>query len=281
MAVLEPTRVKIATGATSLTITPPAGRAIQVFDIGISGSGEAWATLKNGLTNVGYFVVGAKENNHLPLFPSEDYKLSLLEQMEAEGVNTEYPVMEGDSFVVEVDSSMDIIQVTYREVEAGDVKGDEPNGKRGKERVIVYYGTNANAITSSGYHVVDKSLNPVEFRQFPFEESCPTGYEITIYGVGCKYLNPAGTTRTTRLRIKKNRETLFDPDENGFILYPSNMLPFAQEGEGGVVYFFEEPIVCKGGDEIITEIYVSHDGANDVAAESVRVMYPCKVVTGG
>jgi len=303
MAVIYPFREVYAESASSLTITPPAGRAIRVKRVEVEASSKGWATLKSGLVSVGYFEIGTSVRNHL--YPNwlAEQKYNLFDILKDRGIPLAYPVVEGDSFVVSCDVTADRIRAIYEEVEAGDVTGEEPNGKRAKKRFVVYYGTNENRIESTGWSVINKSLMPPEFRGFPFEEAIPVGYRVQLYGL-CFLEQQAnrydGTNdlyaTTKRVRIKINRELVWHPEEDGFLCegggasagsvnvaygQGDNVLRYADWTAPKLPFFFDEPFELKAGDEMTIEVYCEVDSGSYIEAEDLRMALICKLIQEG
>ena len=302
MAVMYPLREKWAASATSITITPPAGRALLIHDVEVVAATAGWATLKSGLVTVGFFEIGPLVRNHLqPSWVSGGYP-SLLKQAKEKGLFIGYPVVEGDSFVVSTSVTATYIRVLYEEVEAGDIKGTEQDGKAADERFTVFYGTNSADISAATYAALDKSLMPSEFKAWPFELDVPPGYKITIFGLVFlevernSYTGSVDTyIRTSRVRVKINREALWHPDEDGFLVLGdgaaagsdntvygggNNVLPYIGEPYTGKLFWLPEPKELVAGDEVVTEVAYTLDANAVLAAEAVRMAYITKIAKG-
>jgi len=302
MAVISPLKEVIGTSTNQLTFTPPSGRAAIVHDVGIIASGSGFATIKSANATVGYFEIGEWYRNHLTLAPSNSKHLNTLQALKGIGLPTEFPVPEGEKFVVSTSITANYIIVRYREVDPGDVTPDMPNGKAAKEMLRLFYGTNKSDITSSGWYRLDKSLNPAEMHNWPFEEIANPFDTIELYGIGVLDIQhtEAGTStdhaETQRVRLWKGTEVLFHPNEDGFICigqgasdsatdtsYASgpNELPYIGDQYAGSIFVFPKPVRFGKGEEMAVEIYVNVEGSGaKMPANTLRTALFCKVIRG-
>jgi len=302
MAVISPLKEVIGTSTNQLTFTPPSGRAAVVFDIGVLANGEGFATIKSANATVGYFEIGYRCRNHLILAPSNIDNKNILQILKDIGLPTEFPVPEGEKFVINTSITADYIVVRYREVDPGDITADMPNAKNGKELLRVFYGTNKDDITSTGWYRLDKSLTPAEMHNWPFEEVANPFDSIELYAVGVLDIQhtEAGTStdhaETQRVRLWKGTEILIHPNEDGFICAgtgaPSdsggtvngmgpNELPYTTYQSFGSIFAFPEPIRFNKGEEMAVEIYVNVEGSGaKMPANTLRAALFCKVLRG-
>ena len=298
MPIIFPYREKIVLAADSLTLNPVPGRSFKITSIQVKTSQtEDWATLKSGLSSVGYFSVGDEDHNHLPLFPDISNPESLLHFLETSEFVTAYPVVEGDPFQVRLGNAADLIKIEYEEYDAADMTADMPNGKASPQLLLTLYGTNKTAVTAAGYASIDKLLNPKEFTSFPFESVVPTGRSFKIHALLCLDVSdndyPGSVDKihnTKYLKLTKNREVLYDSDMNGFYVAGTgavagsintvvnngtNQLPYVGNDKAGGFFLLPADLVCDPGDEL--NIEVSIDGEfGTLAAEVLRV---CLVTT--
>ena len=302
MAVIKPFREKYALNASILEFTPPSGRAAIVKGIGCYTSQNGFATIKSANTTVGFFEIGGDERNHLRM-PTDNWRTgSILEQMEKMGIPVDIPVPEGEKFVIQCDCTPFFLCVRYQEVDPGDIKPDMPNAKNGKEMARILYGTNSADITSSGWYRLDKSLNPPEMHNWPFEEVANPFDTIEVHAIGILDVqhneydsaNSADHfSQTTRTRIWKGTEVLFHPDEDGFYTWGggaasgstntaygkgNNELPYVGPQQNSRLFVFPEPVVFSKGEEMAVEVYCDVDGK--IPAETLRAALFCKVVRG-
>jgi len=302
MAVINPYREVIATSTKQLSFTPPSGRAAIVFDVAVIGDIYAFATLKSANATVGFFEVGYKHRNHLMLAPSNILPKNTLQLLKDLGLPTEFPVPEGEKFVVSLSDTADYILVRYREVDPGDVTSDMPNAKNAKEMLRIFYGTYDSDITSTGWYKLNKSLNPPEMHNWPFEEVANPFDSIELYAIGILDVQhtESGTStdhaETKRARLWKGTEVLFHPNEDGFVCvgsgapsgsggtafaYGDNELPYSPYQNYSAIFRFPEPIKFSKGEEMAVEIYVNVEGSGaKMPANTLRAALFCKVLRG-
>lgn len=302
MATIKPFRTVVATSAKELSFTPPSGRAAIVFFIACLTNSAGWATVKSANATVGFFEIGPDARNHLPLVPSDSNSGGVLDILKGLGLPTEFPVPEGEKFVVSTSVTCDYIIVRYREVEPGDVTPDMPNAKAGKEALRIFYGTNSSDITSSGWSKLNKSLNPSEMHNWPFEEVASPFDSIEIHAIGVLDYEENTYTggsnvygRTERVRIWKGTELLFHPQEDGFVCLGdgaeagsanksyaggTNELPYAGAVRKGSLFVLPEPLVVAKGEELAVEVKVAVDTNAKVTKEELRCALFSKVIRG-
>lgn len=293
MGIVFPYREKIALAQTVLTLSPVPGRSFKVTGVSIlTSQAEDWATLRSGLSSVGFFSVGDADHNHLPLFPDITSPESLLHFLETSEFVTGYPVVEGDPFQVKLANAADLIKLEYEEYDAEDMTADMPNGKASDQLLILLYGTNSAAVTAAGYVSIDKCLNPKEFSNFPYESVMPTGRSFRIHSILCLDVSDndyPGTTdkihNTKFCRLTKNREVLYNSDMDGFyvagtgaaagsantvINKGTNQLPYIGNDKAGGFFLLPDDLVCGPGDELNIEVSLDGDFGT-LAAETLRV----------
>jgi len=302
MGVIYPFREVYAESVKDLTLTPPAGRALMVHDIEVATNTPGWAVIKSGLVTVGFFEIGPAVRNHLQPYWGGYGNVSLLKNAKNKGLFNGYPVSEGDPFVVSCSESVDYIRVIYDENDAGDIKGTEQDGKSADERFCVFYGTNKNEIDASAYTPIDKSLMPSEYKAWPFELDVPPGYSIIVYGLAFLEVEensyPGSQNayiRSKRLRIKINREELWHPNEDGFLVLGDgavddsknyayglgkNVIPYVGQKYTGNLFWLPDPKELVAGDEVVTEVNYEVDTDAVLDPETIRMAYITKIKKG-
>lgn len=293
--IIYPFREKTVLSAATLALSPVPGRSFKITDIQIKTSeSEDYATLRSGLTSVGYFSVGDGDHNHLSLFPDISNPESLRHFFEAADLVFDYPVVEGDSFSVTLENAADLIKICYEEYEAGDMTPDLPNAKGASQLLLPLYGTNTDTLDAAGFLLIDKMINPAEFTNFPFESVVPTGRTLRLHAIMFldvshnSYTASADTIMQTKyLRLTKNREVLFDMEMNGFYVLGAgaatgsvntkvnngtNQLPYCGNKTAGGFFILPEDIEFNSGDELISEVYI--DGTFGLfPATTLRLCY--------
>ena len=142
------------------------------------------------------------------------------------------------------------------------------NGSEANEYFYINYGSVSSNPTSGGDVVLDSSLIPVEFPDFPFGDIVPAKSEITVYGV---MATPIGRTsgggsnkaRSVYIKFIRGREVMFDPERSGFLnlgVTPSSdgvdyvkgnsVFGFNSDLDDKKPLFFEEPLKFVSGEEL-------------------------------
>jgi len=293
-------QVARALQATSLTITPKETESIRINKIGFTRpAADGYATIKIGRMIVGYIPVriGA---TMIP-FAYDVHGASVINPYdygEIAGIDLKYPIATGENFNVTSGVTTDIF-VDYDIFDAGDVSNTEPNGIGSNELTYYVNLTNGSAITtetSRAYHKLDKNMNPIEFPRFPLER-VPSGFEYTIKAIGAMALSRGNGTAnigyTEVLRMKYNRQVLYDPTEAGFQVlgdstFITNAYSYTQtlnelpllETPVAELYKFDPVLIMKEGDVFDTEYGIKAGAAGTIEAEKLLVYYITTVKKG-
>jgi len=285
---------------TKLEYTPPAGAGAILTAVFCLTDNIDILTLKIGARTVAAFRVGPSFlNQALPPVLNLTDK-SIMKTLQKIGLPTEFPVMEGEKVVLQTSNTARYIGIHFREVDAEDVKADMPNGREAKERIIFIHGTNKSDITESGWHRLDKCLNPTEMHSWPFEETACPFNEIRIYSIASPPYQENSYTDSNdvyatqkRLRIWRGTELLFHPNEEGFITEGGgavagsynygwggsyNELPLVPAGEEENIFVFPEPLIFKRGEEMAIEVKVEIDETAKIPAGRIICSLIGKVV---
>jgi hypothetical protein len=144
------------------------------------------------------------------------------------GINVSIPVAEGQTLNVARYAETGNVILIYDRYTAGDVKSTDINGSESRVYNYINYAKVGTAPTASGDALINTSLSPAQFPDFPCGKVVPAGFQIDILGiVGTPVVNYTSTGLyfyNTFLKLIKNREVLFDPDRNGipFFAYVSS-----------------------------------------------------------
>jgi len=292
MGVIRPLRTILAENTDTLSFTPPAGRAAIVEDISVIATDMNLATVRSAGATIIQWMVGSALLSHIYPAPSTSKQKNVLQFLKEKGINVEIPVPEGEKFVVTLPTSVDYILAKYREVTPDEIKPELPNWKGSKTFLRVFYGTNKNDITSSGWYRLDKSLNAKEMHNFPYEEVSSPFEKTRLLGLAmleAEYNNYDGTNdhyaRTVKTRLWRGTELILTEDENGFLTYGNgassgavniaygkgkNELPWNGGNGEGNIFMFKEPIELVRGDELGVEVYVEvEDSDAKIPAEKL------------
>ncbi len=189
-------------------------------------SDNDYLTLKVDRKTVGVYRIYGRAGNHLDVMRGNLVHKNLMEFLTSKGINCTIPVGEGQSFSVASAGATPVVVVVYDTYDAGDIRPDMPNGTDSKEYMFVQYMDNDAAISDSGDVLLNTSLSPAEFPDFPCGRSVPPNTEIEILGlVGCPCGEgdyPHNMRGSSYVKMIKDREVLFDEDRNG--------IPFFYQG---------------------------------------------------
>jgi len=107
----------------------------------------------------------------------------------------------------------------YDIYDGGEVRADMINGTDSKEYLFIQYMASSGTVDSTETLLLDTSLSPAEFPDFPCGRAVPANTEIEILGlVGCPVgqgTSESNKTYSTYVKLVKEREVLFDEDRNG------------------------------------------------------------------
>ncbi|RKX83486.1 MAG: hypothetical protein DRP58_08640 [Spirochaetes bacterium] len=235
-----------------------------------TGDTEEFLQLLIDRTTVGYYMVGGSRINHLAYRKLEDPEdVNVLVTMFKKGIFKGYPVAAGQTFNWKtINGGSVTVTITGKLYDAGDITPSMENGTESKSFVYVAYGRPSSVPSGSGDVLVDKSLNPAEFSNFPFGGVVPAKTKITIFGicangVGRTSGNGANKAVTTFIKLIKGREVLFDPSRKGLPnegACPSGdgvdlggaygMFNFNSLLDKKPAFFFSEPIIFESGEEL-------------------------------
>ena len=241
----------------------------RVYSTGL-GATEEFLQLLIDRTTVGYFMVGGSRGDHLEYRKEDDPEDSnVLLSMFKKGIFKGYPVASGQTFSWKTENGHDVtVTIQGKLYDAEDIKPDMENGTESKSFVYVNYGKPSNAPASAGDVLVNNSISPAEFSNFPFGGVVPAKSRITIYGicanaVGRTSDSSANKSRTSYLKLVRGREVLFDPLRKGLlnkgtapdsdgVSYASGitLFNFNSTIDNKPLYWFEEPLVFEAGEEL-------------------------------
>lgn len=274
---------------TSLVITPASDQSIRIKKIGFAGvSSDVYATLQIDRTKVGYIYpyLGGLTMFPAPVAEGTDY--NPYDNANFGMVDLTYPVANGESFTVTTSGNAYIF-VIYDIYDAADVKDTEPNGSHASVLTFFQHITNNSAITtatSEAFAPLDKVLNPSDFPAFP-TKAVGANQEFDIHAVGFMAIGrgngSANQGYTKHLRMKYNREVLFDPAGLGWLVLGDsahtansydyvpvyNTVPWAQKYQT-IIRKFSTPLTFKQGDELLLEVGHQAGAAGTIEASKVN-----------
>lgn len=292
MAVQRPYQEQAAEGVGHLDLTPRPGSGRMLRRIAVANASQAtWATVQNGPTTIGYYRVGANEENHLAMRPANTGGLNVYDILKSLALPYKIPVNEGDTLTVTLTAGTADIKLEWADVDPGDIDPTQPFGRSAKSMPMMLYGTNSAAVAASDYAAIDNSLMPSAFTQFPFGRDAEPGRTYAVHAVMAQDIDVTTATAgeewaTDRLRITLNREVLYDPTQAGFLTIGggategtaatvkgqgTNQLPFAGDQLNRQPFILNAPLMVNAGDELKLDQLVNFTGGAGFAAGDLLV----------
>lgn len=228
--------IKRVYGSTSLSLQAESGHSFLVRRIYCEpNSADEYLVLRVDRKTVGVYRTYDRAGNQLGHIKDNLFPLNLMEHLESKGINLAIPVAEGQNFTIDSINAGTEIIVIYDDYTSGDILATMPNGTDSAEYTFMQYMTGTTSLTASGNMLLDVSLSPAEFPDFPCGKVVPAKHTIKLLGlVGnpyCKGVSGGNEFKTTFVKLVKDRETLFDEDRNGIV--------FRGQRSGGLTYSYQ------------------------------------------
>lgn len=209
-------------GKTSLSLEAKAGESFLLNRIYCEpNAADTYLVLRVDRKTVGVYRVSGKAGNHLGHIGSQLFPLNITDFLASKGINVTVPIAEGQTFSIDSINAGTEIVLVYDTYSAGDISAVMPNGSDAKEYTFLQYMEASLDLAADGDLLLDVSLSPKEFPDFPCGKNVPARHAIQMLGlVGNPYNNGDGgadTSRTTFVKLVKDRETLFDQDRAGIV----------------------------------------------------------------
>jgi len=244
---------------------------------------------------VGCYRGGAQGVSHLGHDDAAFSPNNLMKWLAGHGVNVTIPVAEGQTFTIERGSDTGDVIVIYDIYDAADIRADMVNGSESKEYNFIQYMTASAALVAAGDALLDVSLSPAEFPDFPCGKVVPARTVIDILGICGQPVSKgdasSGYTTTQYLKLVKDRETLFDEDRNGIpfmavdnttgtAIYATDVsligdavsVPAALTDPCvGVPLTFEQPLHFESGEELLVYLNCAYNASGTLAVAEIRV----------
>lgn len=298
MGMQEPFAIKSVIGATDLTLTADAGESLLVKGIVCEPPTQGALTIRIAKTTVGYFRLTSGVGNHLfdanpeAELGFQNNRPNLLDLLLSMGIFTGYPIAEGETMAFTGGSEALGVQIVEYEIwDAGDKKNTDPNGSASSAYYFQNYGRYSGTL-ADGDNLYANRQDPVEFPDFPWNETAPSNKTVTLHGICFAPISiaTAGVTNlqnTEYVKLIREREVLFDEDRSGIIAYHA---PGAantvnrQNGRGPfglytgrdsrLPFFFPEPLVFHAGEEL--GVYVTTNisaGVANISAANAELSF--------
>lgn len=217
---IQSNKVKRITASGGGDLTAASGKSLLIKALYcIASTNDTYLTLSVDRVTVGYYRAKGRAGNHLsPYLVAYDIP-HLMDFLTDKEINVSIPVGEGQTFNVSRYAETGNVIIVYDEYDAADIRPDQANGSGGSEYTYIQYMSTSQTPTASQDILLDTSLSPAEFPDFPCGKSVPAGHEITLLGlVGHPFTTGAAGPNawgTTFVKLIREREVLFDEDRSG------------------------------------------------------------------
>lgn len=223
--------VKRELGETCLSLEAKAGESLLVRRILCkANSADEYLVLRVDRKTVGVYRTYGRAGNHLGYIGDVGHALNLMKFLASKDVNVSIPIGEGQTFSIDSINAATEIVVEFDRYSSGDILPSMPNGSESKEYTFMQYMTASADLAVSGDLLLDVSLSPSEFIDFPCGKVVPAKTTVRMLGlVGNPFYNKAfsGLSGTTEfVKLVKDRETLFDIDRHGIPFFGKEPVGF-------------------------------------------------------
>jgi len=279
MAVKEALMVKTGMATDVLNLKADSGEAFIVEEINVDNLGNV-EFAKVMIDRVTAMYLSAYDDKQNQFYFARDKAAfpNLMRFLYEKGLFTGIPVAEGQELSVDITGAANKnSRIIYRQVEPGDVTPELQNHIEGKEYLFFNYGTNAAAIPIGTYGLVNKSLTPKEFPDFPFGATVPPKHEVDLLAVmiGTHRKGAYFGDNIRYLKMTRDRKVYFDEDRAGlYVTHGMGNYPFHAEFYERIVNLFPEPLTFGAGDELTVELKA---GAAELAADGSLICFVQRV----
>jgi len=250
---LQSNMVKRITASGGGNLEARTGESLRVKRIEVVPSAsDTYLTISVDRVTVGFYRIKGKSGNQLGTLHDFFLKGNLMEFLTEMGINVTIPIAEGQVLTVQRYAQTGNVMIIYDRYTAGDVKATDPNGSESKIYTFIQYAKVGTSPTASGDCLIDTSLTPAEFPDFPCGKVVPALCTMELLGIAASPVwNSTGVGArfvTNFLKLIRNREVLFDTDRNG--------LPFEGIGanEVGNVYKAAFSLLGSGAEVELIDI---------------------------
>ena len=212
--------VKRITASGGGNLEAPSGKSFHVKSIYcIASTNDTYLTISVDRVTVAFYRVKGRSGNNLsPLLMA--YKTPhLMDFLTSKGIDVSIPVAEGQTLNISRYAETGNVIVVYDTYSAGDIRSDQPNGSNSNEYTMIQYMSTSLTPTASQTLLLDTSLSPSEYPDFPAGKVVPAGRKITLLGLIGHPFTTGDTGPnawgTSFVKLVRDRETMFDEDRNG------------------------------------------------------------------
>lgn len=297
--------IKRAATTVALVLLADAGESFLIKKIILGATATTTdPVLRVDRKTVGFYRGGAQGISHLGHIDDTFLPANLMDWLTEKGINMSIPVAEGQSFTIDRGASdTGDVTIVYDIFDAGDIRADMPNGSESKEYNFIQYMTASAALEAVGDHLLDVSLSPAEFPDFPCGKVVPARTKIDILGVVGHPVSKgdagSGYTTSQYLKLIKDRETLFDEDRNGIPFFGKDNTTGTAKYETemsligdcvsvgadladpsyGMPLLFDPPLHFESGEELLVYLTCAYNASGTIAVAEVRVAMIMNVKT--
>jgi len=239
--------VKHALNTAGLTLIADIGESFLVKAIYVGRcTTDAYLAPKIDNFSVAYWLVKGKAGNQLGTQRLSYSGYNLMDRLVKKGLPFTLPIAEGQKLTLPALDGIGTMVVVYDIYDAGDIRSDMPNGTASKTFAFIQYMREGSVLAASGDMLLDTSLTPAEFPDFPAGKSVPPKISIKLHGIhGSPVADAASSGNlfySTYLKLVRDREVLLDEDRNG--------IPFLGDSgaTGSASYAKAESIIGQCGE---------------------------------
>jgi len=239
--------VKSALNTAGVTLEADVGESFLVKAIYVGRcTTDAYLVAKIDNYTVAAYLVKGKAGNQLGTQRLAYSGYNLMALLVEKGLPFSLPIAEGQKLSIAALDGIGLIQVVYDTYDAGDIRSDMSNGTASKVYGFIQYMREGSVIAASGDLLLDTSLSPPEFPDFPAGKSVPANMTIKLHGIHGSPVSDAASGSnlfySSYLKLIREREVLLDEDRNG--------IPFLANSaeDTGVSYTEGESIIGQCGE---------------------------------
>ena len=209
-------------GLSTYNLTADIGESFLIRKVTVFAPSTAgYLVLRVDRKTVGVYRTKGKSGNHLGHPQTGWLHKNLMEVLGLYNINVSIPVAEGQTFTYEFTAGNGHVCSYYDVYDAGDIRADMPNGSAAKEYTFIQYMNTSDLATTSKDVLLDTSLSPAEFPDFPCGKNVPPRNKIDVLGlVGSPFGDDTDASNyhvTDFCKLVKEREVLFDQRRRGFL----------------------------------------------------------------
>lgn len=295
-------------GLTTYDLVADIGESFLIRKITVfAPSDDGYLVLRVDRKTVGVYRTKGKSGNHLGHPQTGWLHKNLMEVLEGRNINVSIPIAEGQTFTYEFTTGNGHVCTYYDVYDAADIRADMPNGSEAKEYTFIQYMNAGTYPSASGDVLLDVSLSPAEFPDFPCGKNVPPRHKIDVLGlVGCPVGDDTDSSNyivTDFCKLVKEREVLFDQRRKGFLftglrgsvggtVWNNTFSPIGPCVPVPIVLYnqdvtqmshqdpliFDEPIHMLSGEELNVYITVRLAGSHTLTAGAIDLAAILKVM---